>query len=163
MSSAFKHWKVEKRGITDATVLGYFYFVKYICWLSVKCALLLSYSHTLQLLSLDHCCGAGRQTQSPLFQEIYTAGEAHASEMYCLLFAHWDTQNKTRFPKLILKWRRAVCRVIYLIQYASNGTGQRRTCTLMVMVTSNSLWLWCGCLLLGALAVSPQSKQSQRI
>ena len=32
--------------------------VKHICQLSVKSALLLSYSHTLQLLSPDRCCGA---------------------------------------------------------------------------------------------------------
>lgn len=80
MSSAFKHWKVEKEALLIQQHSDFFTlwntFVN-----SQSYVHLLSYSHTLQLLSLDRCYGAWRQTQSLLFQEIYTAGEANTLQM----------------------------------------------------------------------------------
>lgn len=78
MSSAFKHWEGETEVL--------FSLCETRLWLSVQSARLLSYSHTLQLPSPDHCYGAWRQTQSPLFQEKYTADKLKSS-------THWNTNR----------------------------------------------------------------------
>lgn len=69
-SSAFKHLIGDKSNYCDSARQHKTYL------LQKRRIVVLWCSHTPLLLSLDHCCGAGRQIQSLQFREIYTAGVA---------------------------------------------------------------------------------------
>lgn len=121
--------------------------------LRVLLAILLWYSRTLQPLSLDHCYGAGRQTQFPLFQEIYTVGEANH-------LAYASQSHLT--PAGLLSG-------LFSISYVGLQNSKRAAWwewgggAAAAAATAVLPWLWCECLLPAALAVSPQSTQSQHI
>lgn len=107
--------------------------------LSQMCTLtfILSYTEAAFSGSLLWCLKANSVSTIP--GDIHCR-EGKQLEMYCLLFTHWYIHRQN---------------ILYV-----ESEQHRLNKNLHI---TNLLWLWCGCLLREALAVSPQSKQSQRI
>lgn len=102
MSSAFRHCGVGGGGEKRAQPFS----PSETHLLIIARAHLLSYSRTLQLLSPDRCCGAWKQTRSPLFREKYTAKEGRAFQTFGVLFIRPQTSSGVA---LSLPWPWCVC------------------------------------------------------
>lgn len=136
ISSAFKHWEVERGGVTEATALTYIHMLtlRRLCSLTF----ILSYTAAAFSGSLLWCLKANSVSTIP--------GDIHCTGQCKNVF---QTIHPTR------AWTHALTHLkVSATASAHTATEQRQ---------HNLPWLWCECLLLEALAVSPQSKRSQRI